>query len=69
MNGNWLPGVLWATDTEGGEWMPLTVHSLAFENPAVGWGRFARWDRINGFTDLPTPHPRGMGFAPKNEDR
>lgn len=27
-----------------------TVHCLVFDNPAVGVGRFPRWDCINGWT-------------------
>ena len=28
----------------------VVFHSLAFENPAAGWGNFARWDCLNGWT-------------------
>lgn len=28
----------------------VLFHSLAFENPAAGWNRFARWDCLNGWT-------------------
>ena len=28
----------------------VVVHSLAFENPAAGFGLFGRWDSVNGWT-------------------
>ncbi|KKM15987.1 hypothetical protein LCGC14_1690470, partial [marine sediment metagenome] len=29
----------------------LSAHSLAFDDPALGFGNFPRWDYINGWTD------------------
>lgn len=28
----------------------ITVHALAFDDPELGWGKFGRWDEINGWT-------------------
>lgn len=28
----------------------ISIHALAFENPSFGWGYFARWDSLNGWT-------------------
>lgn len=26
------------------------IYSLAFDDPAIGYGRFPRWDKVNGWT-------------------
>lgn len=39
-----------ARDPKDVEINDTKVHSFTFENPAAGYGNFARWDCVNGWT-------------------
>lgn len=53
-NGNWHPADFHQFKQRSARAVVINyiqVHSVAFDDPALGYGNFLRWDCINGFNN------------------